>query len=71
MSEEETHSEKITKFIKRKEENERKKMSASRTTKKELLSLVARIATAYELHPILPSELYDDIISTLEEVENE
>tara|TARA_R110001583_G_scaffold87149_4_gene227735 strand:- start:643 stop:783 length:141 start_codon:yes stop_codon:yes gene_type:complete len=46
-------------------------MSTSRTTKKELLSLVARIATAYERHPILPSELYDDIISTLEEAEND
>ncbi len=55
-------------------------MSASRITKKELLSLVARIATAYERYPyrsstllggILPSELYDDIISTLEEAENE
>ena len=52
-------------------------MSASKTTKKELLSLVARIATAYEekamdFQPIEKyRELYDDIISTLEEAESE
>ena len=50
-------------------------MSASRTTQKELLGLLARIAAACETaDSIVPTELeslYDDIIATLEEAEDE
>ena len=49
-------------------------MSASRTTKKELLSLLARIATTLKgnsLDPLIPYDLYDDIILTLKEAKKE
>ena len=52
-------------------------MSASRTTQKELLSLLARIAAAAEsadageVYGLLSPKLYDDIIATLEEAEDE
>jgi hypothetical protein len=50
-------------------------MSASRTTPKELLGLLARIAAACEAaDSIVPTgleSLYDEIIETLEEAEDE
>ena len=50
-------------------------MSASRTTQKEMLSLLARVAAACETaDSIIPTgieSLYDDIIATLEEAEYE
>ena len=49
-------------------------MSASRTTQKELLGLLARIAAACEAaDSIVPTgleSLYDEIIETLEEAES-
>jgi len=50
-------------------------MSASRTTQKELLGLLSRVAAACETaDSIVPSglePLYDEIIETLEEAEDE